>query len=195
MPLTPVLVARSQLMAAIELFFADKDPISVQALAGNAREILESLCRQAGIEPMTELFVRDHPGKTKQEIYAALNLYRNCFKHLGKTEQERREDQLTLNQFDDTKNEYLIYVCVEDYVRFRKAMPVPMQIFHAWFCAVHADLLTDQQHARHLLDRFPGILHMSRVQQKRGVAACIALYSEDPTLLAHPDTEPLAVDH
>jgi hypothetical protein len=47
MRLTPVLAARSQLLTAIELFFADKDPVSVQALAGNARELLEKLCRSA----------------------------------------------------------------------------------------------------------------------------------------------------
>jgi len=41
MKLTPFAIARAQLLKAIELFFADKDPVSVQALAGNAREILE----------------------------------------------------------------------------------------------------------------------------------------------------------
>jgi hypothetical protein len=129
MRLTPFLVARSQLMTAIKLFLADEDPVSVQALAGNARELLEDLCRQRAIEPMTELFVRDHPSKPKRDIYKALNLYRNCFKHLGKSEAELKDDQLTLNQFDDTKNEGLIYVCIEDYGRLRGGMPVSMQIF------------------------------------------------------------------
>lgn len=193
MQLTPVLVARSQLMTAIELFFADKDPVSVQALAGNAREILERLCRLGGIEPMTELLLRDHPGKPKKDIYAALNLYRNCFKHLGDTEEERRDDQETLNQFDDTKNEYLLYVCVEDYLRLRKASPIPMQIFQMWFCAVHADLLHPSFQPGQFLNLFPGIREMSRSQQKRGVAACIAHYSDDPELLAYAETEPLIV--
>jgi hypothetical protein len=78
--ITPLIVARSQLLTAIDLFFNDRDPISVHALAGNAREILESLCRLAAVEPITELFLRDPPHKPKKEIYAALNLYRNCFK-------------------------------------------------------------------------------------------------------------------
>jgi hypothetical protein len=195
MRLTPVLVARSQLLTAIELFFADKDPVAVQALAGNAREILENLCRFAGIEPMTEFLLLDHPGKPKKDIYAALNLYRNCFKHLGDTEEERQDDQETLDQFDDTKNEYLLYVCVEDYLRLRKATPTPMQVFHAWFCAAHAELLHPSFQPEQFLNRFPGIREMSRPQQKRGVAACIAHYSDDPELLSHPDTEPLIVDH
>ena len=70
-------VARSQLLTAIDLFFNDADPVSVHALAGNAREILESLCRLAAVEPITELLLRDHPNKPKKDIYAALNLYRN----------------------------------------------------------------------------------------------------------------------
>jgi hypothetical protein len=195
MRLTPLTVARSQLLTAIELFFADKDPVSVQTLAGNARELLERLCRQGGIQPMTELLLQDHPNKPKKDIYAAMNLYRNCFKHLGETEEERQEDQRTLNQFDDTKNEYLLYICAEDYVRFRGSMPIPMQIFHAWFCACHVDLLAIQSRAQDFLDMFPGIQEMTRVQQKRGVAACIEHYSNDPKLLAHPDTEPLVIDH
>jgi hypothetical protein len=64
-------VARSQLLTAIDLFFNDRDPISVHALAGNAREILESLCRLAAVEPITELFLRDYPHKPKKDIYAA----------------------------------------------------------------------------------------------------------------------------
>jgi hypothetical protein len=195
MRLTPVLVARSQLLTAIELFFADQDPVSVQALAGNARELLEDLCRLAGIQPMTELLLRDHPGKPKKDIYAALNLYRNCFNHLGETENKRQEDQLTLDQFNDSKNEYLLYVCVEDYVRLRRATPIPMQIFQAWFCALHVELLSPPHQPEKFLDRFPGIREMSRAQQKWDGAACIARFSDNPQLLAHPDTEPIFVDH
>jgi hypothetical protein len=39
-----------------------------------------------------------------------LNLYRNCFKHLGETEEERAEDQRTLDQFHDRVNGFLLYV-------------------------------------------------------------------------------------
>ena len=65
---SPLVVARSQLLTAIDLFFNDRDPISVHALAGNAREILESLCRLAAVEPITELFLRDYPLKPKKYL-------------------------------------------------------------------------------------------------------------------------------
>jgi hypothetical protein len=146
------------------------------------------------VEPITELLQQDHPDKPKKDIYAAMNLYRNCFKHLGKTEKEREENQGILKQFSDTKNDYLLYICVEDYGRLRGSMPVPMQVFHAWFCACHTDLLTDKSQVQKFFDKFPGLQGMTRAQQKRGVAASIKRYSNDPWLLAHPDTEPLVID-
>ena len=94
--ISPLVVARSQLLTAIDLFFNDRDPISVHALAGNTREILESLCRLAAVEPITELFLRDQPHKPKKDIYAALNLYGNCFKHVGKTWEDRKDGQIPL---------------------------------------------------------------------------------------------------
>ena len=188
------MVARSQLLTAIELFFADKDPISVQALAGNARELLEELCHQAGVEPITELLLRDHPGKLREDIYDAMNLYRSCFKHLGKTEIKRREDLAALDQFDDSINEYLLYVCVEDYVRLRKAMPIPMHVLHGWFCALHSDLLGPDYFAEKFIDFFKDIHQMSKPQQKRAAAAAIFRLSRNSDFLAGPTTEPLVTE-
>lgn len=194
MRLTPLIVARSQLLTAIELFVTDRDPVSVQALAGNAREILEALCRLANIEPMTELLLKDHPGRERKDIYSAMNLYRNCFKHLGDTPERRADDQVTLDQFDDTKNEYLIYVCVEDYLRCRRRTPIPFQIFQAWFAAAHIDLLAPHLDRDKFTKAFPGLADMSREQQKRGLAAVIEKYSHDSALLSHRDTEPLIIE-
>ena len=194
MRLTPLMGARSQLLTAIELFFADKDLVSVQALAGNARELLEELCRQAGVQPMTELLLRDHPGKFKEDFYDAMKVYRSCFKHLGETENKRREDQAALDQFDDSLNEYLLYVCVEDYVRLRKAMPIPMYVFHGWFCALHSDLLGPDHPAEKFIDFFEDIHQMSRPEQKRAAAAAIFRLSRNSDFLAGPATEPLVTE-
>jgi len=97
MVLSPLVVARSQLLTAIDLFFNDRDPVSVHALAGNAREILESVCKLAAVEPITELLLRGHSNKPKKDIYAALNPYRNCFRpcrqDLGRTERRTGNPQ------------------------------------------------------------------------------------------------------
>jgi hypothetical protein len=191
MTLTPFLVARSQLMTAIDLFFEDRDSVSVQALAGNARELLESLCRLKGIEPMTELLMRDNQ-RTKKDIYELMNLYRNCFRHLGDTKAERDDDQQTLNQFDDTKNEYLLYICVEDYLRLRRKAPVAIQVFQLWFIALHQDLLENPPaFLPAIRDKFPGIVEKPRAQQKRMGLLMLNEYAADPNLLADPRTEPV----
>jgi len=189
--LTPFRVARFQLLTAIDLFFEDRDPVSVQGLAGNARELLESLCRLESIEPMTELLVRDHQ-QPKKNIYKALHLYRNCFKHLGKTQAERDDDQITLNQFDDTKNEWLLYICVEDYLRLRQhKSPITMQVFQLWFVALHEELLEDPtDFVPRVREIFPGIKAMPRSQQKRMALAALKQAAADPVLLADPRTEP-----
>lgn len=173
MRLTPFMVVRSQLLTAIELFFADKEPISVQALAGNARELLEELCCQIGVEPVTELLLRGHYGQLREDIYDAMNVFRSCFKYLGTTESKKREDQAALDQFDDSINDYLLYVCVEDYVRLRKAMPIPMQVFHNWFRALHSDLPGAHDPTEKINDFFENVQQMSRPEQKRAAAAAI----------------------
>jgi hypothetical protein len=185
----PLAVARSQLLTAIDIFFNDRDPISVHVLASNAREILESLCRLAAVEPITELLLRDHPNKPKKDIYTTLNFYRNCFSRVGKTWEERKAEQAILNQFDDNTNDYLLYVCVEDYVRLRGSSPFPMQALYAWFCALHSDLLGPVYPRQKFRDLFPGISQMNRYQQKRVALGIIKRSSDDPEVLANPQTE------
>lgn len=192
---SPLVVARSQLLTAIDLFFNDRDPFSVHALAGNAREILESLCSLAAVEPITELFLRDHPHKPKRDIYAALNLYRNCFRNVGKTWEERKDGQTILKQFDDSKNEYLLYICVEDYLRLRGSSPFPMQVFHAWFFALHVDLISSACSRRKFVNLFPDVSEMNRYQQKRAALFVIHRSCDDPHVLANPQTEPILIDH
>jgi len=187
--LTPLLIARAQLLTAIDLFFADADPVSVHTLAGAAREILEKLCRIEHIEPMTDFILRDHPGKSQNDIWNAMNLYRNCFKHVGKTAEEREVDQATLSQFEETDNDFLLYVCVEDYVRLRRAMPVDFQVFQAWFSEVHMALLSDPSRAESFRRLFPGMAQQSRAEQKRRGVETIATWMNNKELLADPQTE------
>lgn len=187
--LTPLTIARSQLRTAIDLFFDEKDPVSVHTLAGAAREILEELCRRESVEPMTDFILKDHPGKARKDIWAAMNLYRNCFKHVARTEEQRIEDEATLAQFREPINEFLLYVCVEDYLRLRNSSPVTFQIFQAWFVAMHWDLLVDEKWTLYK-DKFPGLLSLPRAEQKRRGREAIKFWAQDEDLRADPRTEP-----
>ena len=74
-------VARSQLLAALNLFFDDGDPVSVYTLASNAWEIIDSLCVSNEIESISN--------ETRGNISIDKDLkkdyingpYRNFFKH------------------------------------------------------------------------------------------------------------------
>ena len=47
-PLTKIVVARAQLVTALDLFVRDKDPISIQCLACGGGEIIEALAEAHG---------------------------------------------------------------------------------------------------------------------------------------------------
>lgn len=178
-------IARSQLLTAIELHFCDGDPISVHSLAGAAREILETLCRAKGVKPFSEHIRDTFPHITMNEIWSILNLYRNAFKHAD------RDDADVIKQFNEISNDFLIYVAVEDYLRLMPASPVPMQVFQAWFCAVHEDRLNDQVDKEVFRKIFPKIRSLPRPNQKRLGRETIVGASQNTDLLSDPKTEPL----
>ena len=47
-PLTKIVVARAQLVTALDLFVRDKDPNSIQCLACGGGEVIEALASQCG---------------------------------------------------------------------------------------------------------------------------------------------------
>jgi hypothetical protein len=65
-------------------------------------------------------------------------------------------------QGNDSKNDGLLYVCIEDYIRLRRASRFPMQVFLTWFYALNIDLLPEDYPKQKVLDKFPGIQNMSR---------------------------------
>ena len=69
-----------------------------------------------------------------------------------------------------------------------------MQVLHAWFCAVHVELIGSCSSRQKFFALFPGISDMTRYQQKRAALGAIKRSSDDPQVLANPQTEPLLID-
>jgi len=178
-------IARSQLLTAIELHFGGRDPVSIHSLAGAAREIIEVLCRKKGIEPFSSHIKATFPEKSLPEIWGIMNLYRNAFKHAD------RDDEDIVEQFEEVSNDFMIFVAVEDYLVLRKASPVPIQVFQAWFCAVHEDRLNDEVDKTPFRTIFPDILKLPRDQQKLLGKIAVSKALGDKDLLSDPKTEPL----
>jgi len=68
-------------------------------------------------------------------------------------------------------------------------------VFHAWFYALHLDLLGPVYPRQKFRDLFPKISQMDRYQQKRAALGVIKQSFDDPQVLANPQTEPMLVDH
>lgn len=184
--LDKLLIARSQLLTAIDLHFDCKDAISVHTLAGAASEIIESLCRSASVAPFTEHIRQTFPEKTQEDIWRIRNLYRNAFKHAD------RDDSDVIAQFKDINNDFMIYVASEDYLRLRKKAPVPIQVFQVWFGAVHEDrLFSTSVDKKPYREAFPSICSMSRKKQKHQGKMTVARFLADEELLADLKTEPI----
>jgi len=79
-PIQKLEVARSQLLTAIQLWFADGDPISIHTLAGAAYQILHDIHMQRGGSPLLfdSVFVK---GDRRAQWNHAVKEHMNFFKH------------------------------------------------------------------------------------------------------------------
>lgn len=174
-------IAKEQLVTALELFLADQSPVSVQSLAGNAREILELFCRERGAEPFVDHVQREFPERRRAEIYGLINAYRNAFKH-----NDRNDDEL-LSEFDDTKNDHMLFIAIYDYEKAKGKMTIPMQIFWSWYCATYPQKLVLAK--RYMAEQLAFLCILPRAEQKRRLLMFINDASKNPAIASHLMTE------
>ena len=99
MDITKIDAARSQLTTAIELYFEDRDPVSVHTLAMAAAEIIDRLCEAKGLQSMRAHFMSLIIPKRKKEVADALNKAVNFFKHASSSKPNQ-----VLGDFSDDRN-------------------------------------------------------------------------------------------
>lgn len=95
--LTKLEAARRQLRTAIELWFADADPISIHALAYASHEILHRIYRKRGLSDLLfdTVAIKD---EYRSEFAQTLKQSANFFKHANKEdENETRTFKLAAN--------------------------------------------------------------------------------------------------
>jgi hypothetical protein len=155
-------VARRQLVTAIRLFFGHGDPVSVFTLAANSWEVIDALCARAGIEGISH--------HTRGHIPAGLDLkrdfinspFRNFFKHA-----DRDPDEIIAG-FDDTKNDGLIFLAADDYMRLTGKSPIEFQVFQLWYLAVYIEKVSAgalEQILEPIESTFPNIRELARNEQ------------------------------
>ncbi|RCK46596.1 hypothetical protein [Thalassospira profundimaris] len=182
-------IARQQLLTAIQLFFDNSDPVSVHTLAGAASEILSDLCEQAGEQPFHSAVIASNPRIDQNRYFKARNLYRNAFKHVGRTKDEKTRNDVARNQFSDMQNDLLLFTCVEDYLRLVKRSPAEFQAMHLWFIAAYPDRLKTPKLEASSLNLLNNLHEIEREKQKEIGHILIKEFKNNPNLMNDPRTE------
>src|SRR5262245_13687418 len=161
MNISKIDAAKSQLMTAIELYFEDRDPISVHTLAMAAAEIIDRLCQAKGLQSMRAHFMSQIIPKHRKEVGDALNKAVNFFKHASSS----RPNQV-LKDFSDDRNISAIMFGV-DGLRQLGVETAEMIAFRTWQMVVQPDLFLNPPPREQVMVLVGDIWSKPRSEQKR----------------------------
>lgn len=167
-------IARRQLGTALALFLEDSDPVSVHCLACGGGEVAETLTRRAGEEPFAAHALGVVPDLTARSLREMRNRYWNAFKHALDHSGMERQDEYTIAQFDDEKNDYVLFVGWYDLALATGKMPIEAQAFQAWYFARFPEKLAEECDPAVYEVLFPSLSLLSRTDQKARLREAIA---------------------
>jgi hypothetical protein len=128
--------ARRQLEMGIELYFMERDPVSIHTLAGAVYQLLVDLNKHQGGKPMTqemeslkEVII---PGK-EEEAYRLFRKAENFFKHADRDPNE-------VIDFSPEINGMILWESSLKYVELTGEQTPAMQAIHVWWIGQHPDL-------------------------------------------------------
>ncbi|CAE6886718.1 hypothetical protein R75471_02125 [Paraburkholderia domus] len=189
MRVTKIDAARRQLITAIRLFFDHGDPVSVYSLASNAWEVIDVLCTSAGVDSFSKQTRENLPAGQTLKHYINQPC-RNFFKH---ADQDPNPDSSV--ELLEANVSAIVFLAVEDYIRFRQGGPVEAQVFQVWFIAVSPEKVSeDDPVAQSKLDSarlaFPGIVTLAASDQIEMGRRVLEDARRDAGLAVDPKTEP-----
>jgi hypothetical protein len=127
--------ATRQLRTAIQLWFADGDPVSIQTLLGAAHEIIHTLYRRKGLQNLlfdSDIIKDEYRGEWAKKLKSVPNF----FKHA-------REDPDGVMDFNTEGNMYLIFFLLTAIHRMGEKWEIEYRIFHLWLLANRPDLIKE----------------------------------------------------
>ena len=178
--------AKQQLLTAIDLLLSDKSLISVYSLATNAWEVIDELCKHAGIESFSEEVRENIPNERKLKQHYINANGRNFFKHADK-DPDAVFDKLDYEQCDS-----VILLAVKDYIQLFCQSPIEFQVFEIWYLAIYPEKVNEA--ARESLanfsdSHFPGASSKSRQEQLELARAAISNALREESVVKDPRTE------
>ena len=147
--------ARRQLEMAIELYFMDRDPVSIHTLVGAVYQLLVDLNKHRGGNPL--LMEADSlkgiviPGKEK-EVLRMMNKAENFFKHADNDPQD-------VIDFNPESNEMVLWESSITYSKLAGEQTPTIQAMNFWFQVRHPDVFTYEQWRKDRLKDGQSFLH------------------------------------
>jgi hypothetical protein len=111
--------------------------VSVYSLASNAWEIIDVLCMSAAVESFSKQ-AREHLPAGQTLKHYINEPCRNFFKHVK--EDSNPDSAVELRETDVAA---ILFLAMEDYMRFRHGGPVEAQVFQLWFIVVFPEKVPD----------------------------------------------------
>jgi hypothetical protein len=186
--------ARRQLGTALALYLQDSDPVSVHCLANGGCELIEYYAKKAGGEPFTSHILKTWPDLDIKKLRRIQRKYWTAFKHAAHQHsgEERRDDEI-LKQFNDEKNDHVLFIGWYDYASATKTMPIEAQLHQAWYLALHPTKLNEQHSPQPYEERFPDLRSKARTEQKRMLNVAIEQARANEDYMSDPRTDTRAL--
>lgn len=186
-----IYAARSQLRTALWLFLEDMDPISVHALSCAGCEILAEITVTTNTPSMSKIV---HEYASSQEPVLKIKDFRNAdwnaFKHVLGFNASIRDDNERIENFDDSKNDALLYQGWFDLWVLDVALPVEAYIYRYWYAANYPEAVppSELQISKTL---FNFNAHTPRSERKAALVQCCTEWRSNDELKDSDRTDPL----
>lgn len=151
--------ATRQLDVAINLLFADYDPLPIRTLAASAHGILADLVevKSKGASWRTKLI--EDSGLSKGEALKILNCAQNYLKHAD-------HDPNSILSFDEEENDHVIFVATLECSELGFPLTFNMQAFQIWYLALYPEKVgIETEPVRKSKSAFPTLGDVIRSEQ------------------------------
>jgi hypothetical protein len=155
------IAAIRQLDVAIDLLFADYDPLAIRTLAAAAHGILSDLVEQKKPGKSWRSNMIEGSGLTDKAALEIINSAQNYLKHAD------RDPDAVLN-FNDEENHHVLFFATLECGELGHKLSMRMQVFQIWYLASYPDFLGHEtEHVKNSKEMFPSLDSLTREERLR----------------------------
>ncbi len=172
---TKIGAAKSQLLEAINLFFEERDPVSIHTLVGAALDVLNDHITDKGLVWDHNLFFHQDSiyikDEYRKEFQTIVRKNKNFFKHADRD----LKKGITETEFDPSVNEFYIFEAIRTLGALEpNYWPAEFRVFVSWFMIEHPNLIKNSE------EDFLNTLQSIALKTKRDYKKAIDMLKENP---------------